>query len=268
MQVGARLAALSLSSALLCAAAAACNAITGANERTLDPDLANVGDRDGDIDDEDTGTNNALDAAARDAKSDATIDVDAGPIVINVDVAGMWKSPNGATFITVDGGKRITDDHPDASHPIITPETQPAIPSDDYTVHAVVRAAGSGSPGPAYEFGIMTRVQADGSGVVLASSYGTAAKPFVGNLVRSTNWNPNPGAVDTNTYNYLVTGRYRFMLSVSNNEVRGKMWHESVSEPATAILYGQPAFLTGRGVGFYTYNLNDAVLESMTITVP
>lgn len=268
MQLGARLATFALSSMLLCAAAAACNAITGANERTLDPDLANRPERDGTIDDEDTGPNGTLDATTTDVKNDVTVDADAGPIVIDVDVAGLWKSPNGATFVTIDGGKRITDDDPDASHPVIVPNTQPTIGSDNYTVHATVRAASSGSPGPAYEFGIMTRVQPDGSGIVLGSSYGQAAKPFVGNLLKSTNWNPNPGAVDSNTYSYLVTGRYRFVLSVSNSEVRGKMWHESATEPQTTILYGQPAFLTGRGVGFYTYNLNDAVLESMRITIP
>ncbi len=82
----------------------------------------------------------------------------------------------------------------------------------------------------------------------------------------STNWNPSLGASGP-AYTFTPSARYRFQISVSDKEVRAKLWESTQPEPATQIIWLSP-YATGRGVGFYTYGVVDAVLESMFVTVP
>lgn len=233
----------------------------------LDPELGNLRDPDtGPVDGEDSGPDGVLDATVTDTKVDVVgVDADAGPIKIDVDVAGTWTSINGATFSTVDGGKRIETATPAGHHPMIVPNPQPAIPSDNYTVHAVVRAATTGTPGPPFEFGILARIQANGTSIVLGSVYAAVAKPYVGAF--GTDGNPTNPANGT-AYTYVSGGRYEFKLTVMGNQAHGKVWHELDPEPAGTVTWGDATYTTGRAVGFYTYNVTDAVLESMYITVP
>lgn len=256
---------------VLCGGAGACNLITGAQERTLDRDGGEFGERDaGEVDpgNEDADPNGMLDGGV--PKDQNVPDTnEAGIITITVNVAGPWMSLNGATFSTVDGGKRIDTATTAGHHPVIVPVPQPFIPSDNYTVHAIIRAATSGTPsgpGPAFEFGIVARVQPNGSSLLLSSSYGTQAKPFVGQL-SSLDWNPtNP--VNGDTYNYVAGARYQFEMNVKDNEVRAKMWHEADPKPDASMLWGGAPYTLGRAVGFYNYNVVNAVLETMFITVP
>lgn len=237
------------------AAAAACNAINGSHDRFLDDEDSGFPTRpDGSKEDGDVPPE-----AGGDAPKDQNVPDDGAPITIVVDVGGTWSSPNGATFATVDGGKRITAYDAGATHPIIMPNPQPAIPAEDYTVHAVIRA-----PATLGEFGILARAQSNGFGVVLSSSYGQQPNAFVGNM--TTGWNPSNGS--SNAYTFAGNARYRFQLKVAGNEVKAKFWESSAPEPTSYQFLFASDFVTGRGVGFYTYGAIDAVLESMSITVP
>jgi len=247
----------------------ACNAISGQHDRFLDTedDEGGPGRRDGsgggeDVVSVDGGVDAPLDQSPFDSSNDS------GPIVIEVDVGGAWRSPNGASFATVDGGKRIDAYDAGATHPVIIPVTQPSgITSDDYTVTATILAASTGSPGPAYEWGILTRVQTGGDGLLVSSAYGAQARAFVG-VMPSTDWNPQLAAIESGVYTYMAGQRYRMKLKVVGPELRGKLWLATDPEPAGEVIWGQATLTTGRGVGFYTYGINDAILEKMTITIP
>lgn len=239
----------------LLSASAACNAITGAHDRFLD-----VEEEDSSVPDRpDTGADGG--GGTGDAATDAPADTsDGAPIVIPVDVGGAWTSPNGAMFATVDGGKKITAFDAGATHPVIVPVTQPAIPAEDYTVHATIRG-----PSSLGEFGILARVQADRSAVLLSSSYGQQPSAFVGNI-SSVDWNPTNG--QQLSYTFVPDTRYELVVRVTGNEVRAKFWPVTATEPATFQLLFVGAYAKGRGVGFYTYGVVDAVLEDMFVTVP
>lgn len=233
---------------------AACNAINGSHDRFLDEGDGGLPVRpDGSREDGgevDGGT---------DAPADQDVPDDGAPAVVTVDVGGTWASPNGATSATIDGGRKIATYDAGATHPVIVPLPQPSIPAEDYTVHATIRA-----PATLGEFGIMARVQPDGLGVVLSSSYGQQASAFVGNM--TPGWNPSNGS--SSAYTFVGNARYRFQLKVTGNEVRAKFWEATAAEPSSPQLFFASDFTTGRGVGFYTYGVIDAVLESMTVTVP
>ena len=257
-------------SLVLGASAAACNAITGANERKLDPDLGEIPDRDtGPDDDKDTGGNAVLDAQPQPDNfvPDAFVpDADAGPITIVVDTKGTWISPNGATPVILANGVKIAAmDASSNNHPVIFPSPQPSIPSESYTVRATVLAASGGT----YEFGIVTRVQANGANIVLGNVYGGNPPPFLGTMSATTSpWNPANNAQGP-TYTYVPGVRYKLHVRVIGNEARAKLWPASGTEPTNeTIVYPANPYSTGRGVGFYTYFTHDSVLEEMTITVP
>jgi hypothetical protein len=266
VRLGARFAYLSL---LLGASAAACNALTGANERMLDPELGQLPDRDtgADDDDKDTGGNPELDSGP---VPDVVVLPDAGPdgpIVISVNVKGSWTSPNGGTPALFGNGVKIAamDASAANNHPVIFPSPQPQIPSENYTVRATVLAATGGT----YEFGIVTRVQANGSGIVLGNVYGGSPPAFLGAMSATTSpWNPSNSAQGP-TYTYVAGARYKMHVRVIGDEVRGKFWPATGVEPTneTIVFAGNP-YATGKGVGFYTYFTHDSVLEEMTITVP
>jgi hypothetical protein len=251
---------------LLAAGAGACNAITGANERKLDPNL-DLDERDtGGGKDEDTGANAPLDASivdtsVPDAKADTSTQ-------IVVDVTGSWTSPNGGTPMVVANGVKIVamDASAANNHPVIVPSPQPSIPSDDYTVRATVLTPNSGTP----EFGIMTRIQPDGSGIVLGNVYGAAPPAFIGRMeaTGTSRWNPSKDGAGP-TYTYAAGARYKVVVRVVGSQVYGKFWMVPDSEPpGDQMAYLTSPWTTGKGVGFYTYYPQDVVLEEMTITVP
>ncbi len=227
----------------------ACNAIIGAPERVLDDeeDASETPDRrPGKPDGSDP-----LDPP--DARSDGG--TDAAPIEITV--GADWDSPNGAKWV-VDGGTRITSFG--ATHAVLVPKKQPLIPAEDYTVFAVIRAPKDG------EFGILTRVQADRSGVLIASKFGAESRPFMGNL-RPPDWNPTDDGRGV-AYTFVPGARYHFKLRATGAQVAGKMWRSTEPEPGAYQVMVTAPWSTGRGVGFYSYGVNDAVLELMKITVP
>lgn len=256
---------------LLSAGASACNAITGARERTLDPDLGTDPDRDtGPIDDEDTGANDVLDGGKPDQTSVPDAKIDGAPTEIVVNVKGNWFSPNGAAHAIVANGVKIGSMDASAAnnHPVIFPSPQPNIPSENYTIRATVLAPPAGGFTP--EFGILTRVQPNGSSIVLANVYGASPPAFLGHVPSSggSPWNPSNDAKGPN-YTYVASARYKFVLKVIGAEVRGKFWISTDQEPATdQMVIPSAPYATGRGVGFYTYFTHDAVLEDMVITVP
>jgi hypothetical protein len=268
VRLGARFAFLSL---LLGASAAACNAITGASERMLDPDLGELPDRDTGGDDKDTGNNGILDSGPLPDTSipDTFIgDGDAGPIVIVVNVRGGWTSPNGATSTVVANGVKISamDASAANNHPVIFPASQPVIPSESYTVRAtVLTTTAGGTP----EFGIMTRVQANGSAIVLGNVYGAAPPAFLGAMSATVSpWNPSNNAQGP-AYTYIVGARYKMVVRVIGPEARAKFWISTATEPTNdQIVYPASPHATGKGVGFYTYFTHDTVLEDMVVTVP
>ena len=71
-------------------------------------------------------------------------------------------------------------------------------------------------------------------------------------------------------YVYTPGDRFNLKVRAAANVITAKIWDAKTPEPAdkdaAAILAS--AFTTGRGIGFYTYDINGAVLESMTVTVP
>ena len=224
----------------------ACNAIIGAPERVLDDE----GDA-GETPDRRPGKSDGADTP--DVRPDGG--PDAAPIEITVGTD--WDSPNGAKWV-VDGGTRITSFV--ATHPVLVPKTQPQIPSEDYTVFAVIRAPKDG------EFGIITRVQADRSAVVLASKYGGESRPFMGSI-RPPDWNPTDDGRGV-AYTFVPGARYHFKLRATGAQVAGKMWRSTEPEPGAYQVMVTAPWSTGRGVGFYSYGVTDAVLELMKITVP
>lgn len=52
------------------------------------------------------------------------------------------------------------------------------------------------------------------------------------------------------------------------NQVSAKMWEANQTKPPAYQLIAIAPWSTGRGVGFYTYLTNGAVLETLRISVP
>jgi hypothetical protein len=236
---------------------AACNAILGNHDRVLD-----------DLGDAEPGAKDGGKDVFADAATDGTIpltdgnvsDGDGGPITITIPVPPPYTSPNSAVFGPNGGGTTIYDAGPDANnHPQIVPVTPPAIPSDDYTVSAVVHAPTN------TEFGILARFQPNGSCAVLGSMYGGQNTPYVG-VMPSTDYNPTTvkmGAI----YVYTPNARYNLELKVVGNQAYGTIWETTTSKPAPQVQQTLP-WSTGRNVGYYVYYGFDAILESMQVTVP
>lgn len=227
----------------------ACNAITGQRDRVLD-------EREADADTivvDDAGLDVGPDVV--DAAPDTKVD----PVTINVPAS--WSTPNGAIF-TTDGGTQITG-FTTYSHPVLVATPAPVVPSQDYTVEAVVLAPTK------YEFGILVRIQPDGT----AGSYGSL---FVGNtpgflgIIGPPTWSPSKGGGGA-SYVFTPGARYKIKIRVVGPQITVKQWLANQPEPA---LYQGTEILpwsTGTGVGFYTYHTSAVgvpVLESMKITVP
>jgi len=237
-------------------AAAACNALNGGRDRVLDTDDAD-------------GLPTRLDGG--DAGADATTapdgstGVDAAPDAIEIPVSLQFTTLNGATWTTTDAGTTITAYDAGATHPVIIPLPQPNIPSEDFTILATVLTP---SDKPAAEFGILTRIQPDLHAVVFGSEFGMQPQPFLG-TIGPPDWNPSNDARGLQ-YVYTPGDRYKLKVRASANVITAKIWDVKTPEPsdkdAAAVLAS--AFTTGRGIGFYTYDINGAVLESMTVTVP
>lgn len=239
---------------LAAAASAACNALLDNHDRQLDERDSLEGGA--------GGKDGATDGATPDDDAGADAEVDApddGPEPVTIPVPQRWKTPNGAQFTTTDAGTTITG-YTSAGHPVIVPMTPPAVPSENYTVVATVRAPTNG------EFGVITRVQADGSCALLGSKFGTDTRSFVGSM-SSTDWSPNLVNLGP-LYTFSAGARYRLKLRVAGDQATGKMWDSAQSEPEGWQTIGTIPWKTGRGVGYYVYNTYDAVLESMEITVP
>lgn len=235
--------------------ATACNAIVGAHDRSLDDGNGGVTSERRTPPREDGRTLEPEEEAPL-GRPDAGSDAEAE--VVTIDVGTTWSSPNGATWSVDGGGTSIVSFT--ASHPIIVPAPQPAIPSDDYTVIGTVHAPNNG------EFGILARVQpSDGSAALISSKFGPSNYPWLG-TIGPPEWNPAKLA-QSGAYTF-EPGRYRFWLNVKGNEVRGKMWKASQPEPSVQVITQIP-WSTGRGVGFYTYGIVEGlVLEDLKITVP
>jgi hypothetical protein len=235
---------------LVAVASAACNLITGAQDRVLDerdafPDVAR-----------DTGSD-AKDEPIEPIP-DASPPEDAGPDVITVDVSKTFASPNGAMISTSAQGTRISG-YTTFTHPVIFPAPQPSVPSQDYTLTATILV------GEASEFGILTRGQANGSSVVFGSMYGAVQKPFLGSM-SNTDWGPTLNAQGP-TYTFKPSIRYRLSAKVQGTQVWGKMWESTQPAPDWQVVAIAP-WATGTGIGFYVYNTTTPVVESMIITVP
>ena len=80
-------------------------------------------------------------------------------------------------------------------------------------------------------------------------------------------WDPT-GPVIGAAYTYVPLTRFRLKVNVAGRTVRGKLWNASAVEPPAYELTTTSASATGKMVGFYTYLLNGAVLESFAVTVP
>jgi hypothetical protein len=229
----------------------ACNELLGAPDRVLDEGDASLQP---DRRKPDAPILEPEDGGPVDPKLDAGPDA---PGTVTITIGTDWMSPNGATWV-VDGGTAITGFS--ASHPVILPLKQPALPSDDYTVFATVRAPADG------EFGILTRVQANGSAVVVGSKFGGESKPFLGSFT-PPNWNPSDDSRGQ-LYTFVPGGRYKFKIRALGSEVAGKMWEASQPEPPSFQVVAASPWATGRGVGYYTYGVTGSVLESLQITIP
>jgi hypothetical protein len=235
--------------------ATTCNRLTGEHDRFLDEGDAGL------TSDRRTPARSdvsVLEPEAGDPLGRPPSGSDAATEGVTIDVGTTWSSPNGATW-SVDGGVTSID-AVTATHAIIVPAQQPAIPSDDYTVIGTVYAPTNG------EFGILARVQpSDGSAVLISSRFGPSNYPWLG-TIGPPEWNPAKLA-QSGAYTFKPT-RYRFWLNVHGNEARGKMWEASQPEPSVQVFTPIP-WSTGRGVGFYTYNVvAGLVLEDLKVTVP
>jgi len=245
---------------LTAATVAACNLINGSRDRVLDQNEDDATpatprpDADGPLDVFDSGP----------VEPPPPI-VDAGDGGISIQIKPLWRTPNQATFVVnADGSTRITGfvNTEAGTHPVLFPQGQPTnLPSEDYTVHARIKV---GQPG---EFGILARVQGDGSSVVLSSRFGGDVAPWIGDIRPTNAW--NPGRLSKGQNYTFVSTIYRMQLRVSGRTIAGKMWEEARPEPALPqATVEQGPFSTGKGVGYYTYGIADASLESLIVTVP
>lgn len=239
---------------LAAAASAACNALLDNHDRQLDERDSFEGGG--------GGKDAAQDVTPPDDDAGTDVGVDApddGPEPVTIPIPQQWKTPNGAQFSTTDAGTTITG-YTSAGHPVIVPVTQPSLPSENYTVVATVRAPTNG------EFGVIARIQTDGSCALLGSKFGTDTRSFVGNM-SSADWSPNLLNLGP-LYAFSANARYRLKLRVVGDQATGKLWDMAQAEPDGWQTIGTLPWKTGGGVGYYVYNTYDAVLESMVVTVP
>jgi len=235
-------------------AAAACNALNGGHDRFLDTeDGSSLPAR---SDGGEAGADVVMPVEASTGNGDA----EAGALTILVST--QFTTLNGATSDTTDAGTTITAFDGGAAHAVIVPLPQPSIPSEDFTILATVLAPTNG------EFGILTRLQPDDHAVVFGSKFGAQNQPFLGTF-GPPDWSPSDDARGI-AYAYTPNARFKLKVRAAANQITAKLWDASTPEPAdkdaAAVLAS--AFTTGRGIGFYTYGINGAVLESMSVTVP
>jgi hypothetical protein len=245
----------------------ACNLINGSHDRFLDPETENAG---GALSDRRIGEGSILqpEGGGGGLEDGPTSNIDGGgggndatspPIKVDTKT---WFSPNGASVVIDDAGTRIVGYTDPNTHPIIVPANQPNIPSEDYTVHAVIRATAEG------EFGILARIQGNGAAVLLSSRFGAELNPWVGDIGPATGWNPARSGMGP-AYTFVPNTRYRFWLRVRGRTVEGKMWDALQAMPINPqATWTQSPFMTGKGVGYYTYGIAQATLESIEVTVP
>ncbi len=245
----------------------ACNAITGAHDRFLDEGDGGPVRRP--KTDDDGGP------AVSDAGASADADVfDAGGFVFEAVVgnAGDWTSPNGGIVEVASGGLLITGQNAALSknHPVILPLTQPTVPSDDYTVTAVFAVGGEG------EFGLVTRLQGDGAGVLFGSKFGitTPYSPFLG-TIGPPEWNPIPGgsAARGDPYSLSIGDDHILEVKAMGELIHGRLYRAGGVRPEVPARF-TTTYRTGGALGIYVYvNTNDggfpkATLKSMKVTVP
>ena len=129
----------------------------------------------------------------------------------------------------------------------------------------VQATAAAGTP----EFGIVTRVQGNGSGIVLGNVYGANPPAYLGDMSATVSpWNPANKAQGP-TYAFTTGAKWKMVVRVIGSEARAKFWNATAAEPMNdQIVYVNIPYATGRGVAFYTYFTHDSVLQEMTITVP
>ena len=240
---------------LLVTCGMACNAILGNHDRTLE-------DTEDGATPKPPGKDGATDTSVPDMSSggiDADVDVEAGPVIIKIDP--NFTTPNGALFRKVDGGTQING-YTDAGHAVIVPAVQPAIPENDYTLVATVRAPSNS------EFGILARGENNQDFVLLGSKFGAENKAFIG-WMSAPEWSPYLYDLGP-LYTYQANARYGMKLRVVGSELKSKFWNMSSPEPTDFNPIGarDGGSITGKGVGFYIYGAFDAVLEAMHIEIP
>jgi hypothetical protein len=247
---------LLVSGAALCLLA--CNAITGAHDRFLEtsPDDAGKSTRDRNVGEPIETDADIIDASA----------LDVGPVDANsihtITIPPSWRTPNDAGFTTDQNGTRITTF--DAPHAVIFPLEAPNLPTSNYTVTATLL------PQQVGEFGILTRVKADGSSILLGSKVSNPDPPqaFAAPIAPPA-WEPGgPFSMTGDPYTFVTGARYKMKLVAQDDVVSGKIWRETDPEPSKSALIQDPAQPENRGrnVGFYTYGIIDVTLLDLTIT--
>jgi hypothetical protein len=166
---------------------------------------------------------------------------------------------------TTDAGTTITN-YSTYSHPIIVPSPQPSVPAADFTVVARIYL-----PHPC-EFGILTRVSADGaSGVGLGSEVGADETPFLGAFRLTNGYSPTVDARGP-LVPLIAEASYTIKLRAIGTQVWGKSWKLPDDEPTNWIGPIDAPNATDTGVGFYVYPaptvIYDARIDDMWITVP
>jgi len=174
------------------------------------------------------------------------------------DALAGFTSPNGAVWTTGAAGTLITSYDVRANgHPIIFPDPQLTTVSSDYVVTARVWA-----PRKA-EFGILIRIQPDGSTIVFSSMFGLADKAMIAKMFAGV-WNPE--GVSGVDYTVPDDRHWRVKLQAIGKVVSGKIWIDGTPEPTDWMVSADVPYDTGRGTGFYTYQLPEVYLEEIAVT--
>lgn len=209
--------------------------------------------------------------------AEAGVDVDAPPAPPAADggdvdaywpdasLPSSWGSPNDASVAFVEGGVAI-DKVGTVGHAIIYPLPLPTFTSEAYTVWAIVRGP---SAATTREFGLVARVQNGSAAIVFGSAFGTSdpPTPFIADMAANGDL---PSSKDLGPpYTFVSHQRWKVKLQVTTTDACGKMWPVADAEPsACQVTDSSPSPATGHTAGFYTYQVNDSVLESFTVTVP
>lgn len=239
----------------------ACNAITGAHDRFLDETEPDAGgsttDRKEPVD---TGTLPVIDASVLD------VAVDANAIkTIHLTGTDGWGTLNDAGFKATAAGIEIVSAAPGGEHAVVVPAPMPALPTSDFTVVASINVKEDS------EFGLITRIKANGSGLLIGSrvSDGKAPQPFLAPMTPPP-WAPlGPFTKGTGTeYAFRLPGIYKMKLVAIGDVIAGKMWREDEAEPSAQTLIADPtpAADRGRGFGVYEYLQPQVTFVDLTIT--